>query len=231
MATGPQAIVAAFCREDALGARSNRRAYGRVAALVAWPLEPAWDSVVLIRGFEVGEPQRIAPEEAEVAVTYTVVGGVSALRYDVEAHLAVRRFRVVLRDGRWWISGAPPLPHVFSDRVDPERVRRAMQGDGGYLSQSRFVAELMRAGGWKVPVETVAELLSGATYGPVATARPGDLAVYLDRGNPYHVGVVEAPGVVVSATLTGGLARSTLGAFAGEVRFLRLREIDGIGEQ
>lgn len=225
----PQQVVAAFCREDALGARTAPRSYARVAGLVGWPLEPAWDHVVLVQGYEVGDAQPVAPGEVEVEVTYTVTGRVSAARKDAEAHLARRRFRLARGDDGWRLVGAPPPPHLFASRVDADALQRGLAGADGYLSQSGFVAAVLDAAGWPVAAETVAELLAGATYGPVAAPRPGDVAVFVDAGQPYHVGVVEAPGRVLSATLTAGVVRSTLPAFAGEVRYLRLRASDRSG--
>lgn len=222
----PQQVVAAFCREDALGARSTPRAYRRVAGLVGWPLEPAWDHVVLVQGYEVGDAVPAGPGEVEVEVTYTVVGRVSAARKDAEAYLARRRFRLARGDDGWRLVGAPPPPHLFASRVDADALQRGLAGADGYLSQSGFVAAVFGAAGWTVAAETVAEVLAGATYGPVAVPRAGDVAVFLDDGQPYHVGVVEAPGRVLSATLTAGLVRSTLPAFAGEVRYLRLLASD-----
>lgn len=222
---GPHEVVSAFCREDALGARTAPRLFARIAPFVGWPLEPAWDHVVLVQGYEIGDPQRLEPGLFEVPVTYTVVGRLSANRKDAESHLAQRVYRVALIDGSWRLTGAPPPPHLFANRVDAERLQQGLQGADGYLSQSRFVAEIVRAGGWTVPMETVVEMLAGATYGPVRQPRPGDLAVFVDGDLPYHVGIVEAPGRVVSATLTAGVVRSTPATFAGRVRYLRLRVV------
>jgi hypothetical protein len=220
----PHQVVSAFCREDALGARTAPRRFARVAPLVGWPLEPAWDHVVLIQGYEIGDPQQLEPGLVEVPVTYTVVGRLSANRKDAESHLSQRVYRVALIDGSWRLTGAPPPPHLFANRVEAEPVQQGLQGADGYLSQSRFVAEIVRAGGWTVPMETVVEMLAGATWGPVRQPQPGDLAVFFDGDLPYHVGIVEAPGRVVSATLTAGVVRSTLATFSGRVRYLRLRQ-------
>ena len=221
-AANPQAVVHSFCREDALGARTAPRTYRRVADVVGWPVEPAWDHVVLIRGYEVGDPQPVEPGVVDVPVSYTVVGRITATRYDVESYVAERLYRVLQVDGAWRIAGPPPPPHLFANRLDPEEMQRALAGAGGYLSQSRFVAEILRAGGWPVALETVPDLVSGGTYGRVRQPRPGDLAVFLDGGQPYHVGIVEAPGRAVSATLSGRIVRSTLATFPGTVGYLRL---------
>lgn len=220
----PRDVVRVFCREDALGARAEPRTYGRVASLVMWPLEPAWDHAVLVAGFEVGDPQPVETGVVDVPVSYTVVGRVSSLRYDVESFLERRIYRVVFDNGVWRISGPPPAPHLFETRVEPEPLQQALRGVGGYLSQSRFVAEVYRAAGWQLPVETVGEMPAGATWAPLARAAPGDVVLFLDDGEPYHAGVLEAPDQVISATLQAGLMRSTLATFPGEVRYLRLVE-------
>ncbi len=220
----PRDVVRVFCREDALGARAEPRTYGRVASLVMWPLEPAWDHAALVAGFEVGDPQPIEPGVVDVPVSYSVVGRVSSLRYDVESFLERRVFRVLFDDGVWRISGPPPAPHLFENRVEPELLQQAFRGASGYLSQSRFVAEVYRAAGWQLPVETVGEMSAGATWVPLAHAAPGDVVLFLDDGEPYHTGVLEARDQVISATLQAGLMRSTLATFPGEVRYLRLLE-------
>ena len=50
------------------------------------------------------------------------------------------------------------------------------------------------------------------------TAEVGDLVLYFDGEQPYHVGVVESDDTVVSATLNGGIRRTPFGAFAGEIK-------------
>ena len=193
---------------------------------MGWELEPAWDHVVVIRGFEVGEARRVDSRSAVVDVVFTVVGRASALRYDVETHLEVWQARLSERTGSWRIDGPPPPPHVFATEIDAARLQADLRGSSGYLSQSRFLAEVMRAAGWQVPLETVGELLAADTYGLIDGPQIGDVAVFLDRtGNPYHVGVVESPGVVVSATLVAGIIRSPFELFSGDVRFMRLRAL------
>jgi len=227
VAQRPQEIVAAFCREDGLGARTLASTFRRVAPLVKWPLEPAWDSVVLITGYKVGNAIEMEAGVVEIEVEYSVVGRLVQQRHEVETQTKLQRFRLQASDDGWWIVGPPVPPHVFVHRVDTEALGRALAGRSGYLSQSLFVAEMFRAAGWRVPTESVDALLAGTTYVPVPQAAVGDLAVYSDGDAPYHVAIVEEPDIVVSATLNAGIVRSTLATFPGRVRFLRL--VEGVG--
>lgn len=222
-ARGPQAVVNAFCREDAFGARTSPATLSRIDPLVAWPLEPAWDHVVLITGYEVGGATVADGGVAEVEVSYVVVGRLAATRRDVEPQRARRRFQLIAGDDGWRIAGPPPPPHVFVHRVDGDATRYALGGRGGYLSQSHFVAEMMHAAGWQVPYESVADVVVGQTYASVADPTAGDIVVYFDGDVPYHVGLLAGPGEVVSAALGFGLVRGSIATFPGTVRYWRLR--------
>ena len=54
LAANPMDTVRAFCRIDGRGDRIWMRTWAKVAPLVTWGLEPAWDHVLLIEGYEVG---------------------------------------------------------------------------------------------------------------------------------------------------------------------------------
>ncbi len=220
----PQSVVAQFCRFDAEGARLSAWDMRRIAGRIGWPLEPAWDRVLLVTGYAVGEAQPIAPGLVEVAVDYSVVGRIEVDGFEAEQ----RNDRVVVRmrwlADAWRFVGAPPEPRLFASRVDVEGVRRLLGGERGIVANSTLVHGLLHAAGWQVPLESTREMMAGATYAPVETPAVGDLALYLRDGTPYHVGVVEAPGVIVSATLAAGVVRATPHTFAGELRYLRLRQ-------
>lgn len=225
LAQGPQALVQTFCREDAFGARTSPASLPHIASLVAWPLEPAWDRVILISAYEVGAPTFHDDDTAEVVVRYAVVGEVDAKEHREGPYESQQRFHLKQRLRGWVIAGPPPPPHVFVHRVDTTATQQAFQGAGGYLSQSRFIAEMLREADWEVPLESTQEIVRGRTYASVERPAPGDLVVYLAGGRPYHVGLLERAGVVVSATLGIGLVRSTIATFPGEARYLRLQEI------
>ena len=222
-AQSPQDAVSAFCRLDADGARLSAWDMQRIAPLIGWPLEPAWDRVVLVNGYTVRAAVPLAPNRFEVAIDYAVVGSIDADGFVGES----RSERVIVHVrrllGAWRLVGIPFEPRLFANRVDTDGMRRILRGERGGIRNSALVFELMHAAAWDVPPESTRDLLSGGSYAAVDQPQAGDLAVYLRDGAPYHVGLLEAPGVVVSATLAAGVVRATLRTFAGEVRYLRLR--------
>lgn len=216
--------MARFCRLDADGARLSAWDMRRIAPLIGWPLEPAWDRVVLVTGYSVAAAVPTAPTRVEVAIDYSVVGTIDADGFAGEARNERIVVQLSLSDGQWRLVGAPPEPRLFANRVDTDGVRRILRGERGGLSNSGLLFELMQAAGWDVPRESTRDLLAQTTYAAVDTPLPGDLAVYVRDGVPYHVGLFEAPGVIVSATLAAGVVRATPATFGGELRFLRLRQ-------
>jgi hypothetical protein len=159
-----------------------------------------------------------------VEVRYDIVGQLSPLGFDAEARAEVVTYWVQPDEqGNWHIVGPPPPPHVFANHVDIDATRRSLSAGGvNFLADTVFVWRMFRSAGWNVPFESTADLLSGATYRVVDDAKPGDLVVYLRDQAPYHVGLLEAEDQVVSSTLNAGITRTTVGAFPGEVRYLRL---------
>jgi hypothetical protein len=221
---GPQGVVRQFCQADGNGQRVTTPGWTGIAPLVTWAYEPAWDTVVLITGYTVDAPQPAEENVLAVPVRYAVVAQLSPLGLNGEAHVESVIYRIAADEqGLWHILGPPPLPHLFVNRVDIEAMRRSLS-DGGvnFLANSVFVWQMYQSAGWNVPFESTNDLLSGATYHPVDSAKAGDLVVYLRDGTPYHVGLLEAKNQIVSSTLNAGIMRTTVDAFAGEVRYLRL---------
>lgn len=228
---GPQGIVRQFCKADGSGQRVSIAGWAALEPLVAWAYEPAWDQVALITAYTVGSPQPAAEQMVAVDVRYEVVGQLSPFGLDLEPHAETVTYRVQPDEqGSWHILGPPPPPHIFANLVDIEAMRRSLS-DGGvnFLADTVFVWQMFRSAGWNVPFESMADLLSGATYRVVDQAKPGDLVVYLRDEAPYHVGLLEAKNQVVSSTLNGGITRTVIDAFPGEVRYLRLVRTDVVG--
>jgi hypothetical protein len=220
---GPQSVVRRFCRADGVGQRVGISEWNAVAPLVAWPLEPAWDHVLLVASYQVGSPRALEKGRVEVDVDYTVIGQVSALGLETGVHVETVTFALEAADGRWRILGPPPAPHLFWNRVDVERLRRSLAaGDVNFAPNTLFVYWMLRSVGWNVPLVPTSDLLSGETYRVVREPKPGDVVIYLRDGIPYHVGFLEADDQVVSSTLNAGIVRSVIGAFAGEVEYFRL---------
>jgi hypothetical protein len=221
---GPQTVVRQFCEADGNGQRVSIPGWAALAPLVAWAYEPAWDHLALISGYTVGSPQPAPENMFAVEVHYDVVGQLSPLGFDPEVHAETVTYGVQPDEqGNWHIVGPPPPPHVFANQVDIEATRRSLSSGGvNFLADTVFVWQMFRSAGWNIPFESTADLLSGATYRVVDNAKPGDIVVYLRGETPYHVGVLEAENQVVSSTLNAGITRTTVGAFPGAVRYLRL---------
>jgi hypothetical protein len=221
---GPQNVVREFCQLDANGARLGSVSR-ELSPLVGWIFEPAWDVVLFITGYQIGSTRPLEEGRLAVDVEYAVVGEATALGFEAVAYRDRVTFVLDTPDEISWRIQSPMVPpHVFAARMAADDVVAALKnGRGGFVSNSLFVQRLMRTAGWDVGYERTADLLSHGTYGTVDVSRAGDLVVYTQDGAAYHVGILERDGKVVSATLNGGIVRTTLNAFLGEVQYLRLR--------
>jgi hypothetical protein len=223
--SGPQAVVRQFCQADGLGQRVQVAGWAAVAPLVTWSLEPAWDHVVLIGGYQVDSPHPVEDGGVAIEVRYAVIGEVSASGLDTAVHLETVEFRMDAANGAWRVLGPPLPPHIFAHRVEVDAMRRSLQLGGlNFLPNSIFVWQMFQSAGWNVAFVPTINLLNGQTYRAVDKPQVSDLAVYLRDGVPYHVGVFEAEDRVVSSTLNAGIVRTTPDAFPGETRYLRLVE-------
>jgi hypothetical protein len=218
----PLRVARAFCQADGRGARLGAGSWTTIAPLVAWSLDPAWDHLRLISGYQLGDP-RPRGELTEVEVQYSVVADVTADGVVYEPRVETRTLTLEQTDdGSWRLRGPPPPPYIFASEADADALAALLEpSNGQYLSNSAFVWSLLRDAGWELPHRNVEQLPDTPWYGAQRTANVGDLAVYYDRGTPYHVAMVESDDRVVSATLNGGLRRTPFGAFAGEVRYFR----------
>ncbi len=221
---GPQTVVRQFCEADALGRRVTIQGWSRVAPLVEWPLEPAWDHAFLITSYTVGWPVPADEDTLTIEVRYAVMQEVTAEEVKDLGRIDSVTFKVRASEGaNWRIVGPPPSPYLFQQQVDAEALRRSLgQGGMNFIPDSLFVAGMLRAAGWDVPPLPTAKLLSNDIYRAVKEPRAGDLVVWLRDGIPYHSGLLDRDEMVVSSTLNAGLMRTTLDAFAGDVKALRL---------
>ena len=218
----PLNTVRAFCQADGRGDRIDPRRWMAVADLVTWPLEPAWDHLYLIRGFELGMPQR-REGGVDVEVQYTITGDVHSSVVTTEERVEKRVLTLVRGDdGVWRIRAPAPPPYLFASEADDETLAALLAPDGSsYLSNSAFVWRMLRSVGWTMPYADTAGLASSPDFTSERTAEVGDLVLYYDGEQPYHVGLVESEETIVSATLNGGIRRTPFGAFAGEIRYRR----------
>ena len=221
-AVDPLNTMRAFCLADGRGDRVDPRTWPRLADLVTWALEPAWDHVYLIRGFELGTPQ-IRDDGVEVDVQYTITAAVQSNVVAEAERVETRTYRLVRGDdARWRIRPPAPPPYLFASSADGAALAALLDPAGStYVSDSAFVWRMLRDAGWPIEYAGTAALGSAAGFTAERTARVGDLALYYDGESPYHVGIVDSDDTVVSATLNGGIRRTPFGAFAGEIRYRR----------
>jgi hypothetical protein len=220
---GPQTVVRRFCEADAMAQRVTIQGWSRIAPLVEWPLEPAWDRVHVITSYTVGWPEATDNDMLAVEVRYAVTADINALAVKQVSRVDAVRFRVRAEGTSWRIAGPPPPPYIFEQQVDPEAMRLSLERGGmNFTANSVFVWRMMQTAGWPVDYVPTADLLKGQSYRAAEKAKPGDLVVYLNDETPYHVGFLEGSNTVVSATLNGGILRTRRDAFAGESRTLRL---------
>jgi len=226
----PLKTMRAFCRVDGLGDRLQPSTWIKVAPLVTWKVEPAWDQLRLIRGYEMGAP-RLREDGVEVEVTYTVSADLKAGKVLREIRLESRTYRLVTEDEgeHWRIVGPPPVPYLFESEADVEELSALLAlDDSSYVSSSAFVWHLLRRDHPDLPYRDTASLTSAIYLVETEEPKPGDLALYYDGDLPFHVGVVEAEGVVVSATMNAGVWRGPADSFPGTVQYRRV-DTDMIG--
>lgn len=221
--SGARVVVRRFCQADGRGQRVQLAGWAAIAPLVTWPLEPAWDHVVLIDGYQVGVPDAAEDGGLAIEVRYAVIGDVSALGLDTAVHVETAEFRMDGADGTWRILGPPLPPHVFASLVDVDVMRESLQVVGkNFVPDTVFIQQVLRLNGWNAAFVPTAELLQSETYRIVDKPEVNDLAVYLRDGVPYHVGVFETNDRIVSSTLNAGVVRTAPDAFPGEMKVLRL---------
>jgi hypothetical protein len=222
-ALDPLQVVRNFCRADALGDRLDPHKHAALAALVSWPLDPAWDHISLIKGYQISTPRQ-EENAVTVDVTYTLAAEVRAGRVLHDERLEVHAFRLSPDEstGTLRILGPPPCPHVFDSLFDANDLAADLDPQNGrFMSNSAFVWAMLVDAGWTLPYLDTVDLARAPLFSRFEEAATGDLAFYYDGDDPYHVGFVTAPGVMVSATLNGGIRRTPLDTFAGEMRFMR----------
>ena len=222
LAADPLYTIRTFLQADGRGARLAPSTWMEVGDLVTWSLEPAWDHLYLIRGFQLGTPL-VREQGVDVDVDYTVVaevrGGMVSEQERVERHT----YHLVRGgDGRWRIRAPAPPPYVFASNADDTTMAALLGPDAPeYMSNSAFVWRMLRDAGWTVPYADVATLATAPEFSTERTAEVGDVVLYYDGDQPYHAGIVESDHTVVSVTLNGGIRRTPFASFAGELRYRR----------
>ena len=221
-AVDPLNTMRAFCQADGRGARVDPRTWPRIADLVSWSIEPAWDHLYLIRGFELGTPQ-LRDRDVDVEVRYTITAEVKSSVVEEAERVETRTYRLVRGDdGLWRIRAPASPPYLFASGADASALAALLDPAGStYLSNSAFAWRMLRDAGWAIDYAATPTLATAPGFTPERSAQVGDLVLYVDRDQPYHVGIVESDDTVVSATLNGGIRRTPFGSFAWEFRYLR----------
>lgn len=223
-ADDPLNTVRAFCVADGRGDRIDPRTWSKVAPLVAWRLEPAWDRIMLVQGYQVGTPIR-SGDEVTIDVDYTVLAEVGPGTVDERTRVERHTFRLGHDEGddRWRILPPPPLPYVFRSEADAEALSKLLDVETAhYVSASELVWRLASGAGWDLPHAATAALPNSNYLYRVENRRVGDLVFYFDGDLAYHVGMLEKEDEVVSSTLNAGIRRTPIDAFAGAVQYRRL---------
>jgi hypothetical protein len=221
-AVDPLKTMRAFCQADGRGVRIDPYSWSAVADLVAWGLEPAWDHLYLIRGFELGTPEWRDGSLA-VDVQYTITGEVHSSVITHDVRVETRTYRLERGEGGVWRIRAPaPPPYLFESDVDADALATLLDpNDPNYLSASAFAWRMLRDSGWTIAYADTAALATSADFTTERSAEIGDLALYYDGDQPYQVGIVDSDETIVSSTLNGGIRRTPFAAFAGEIRYRR----------
>lgn len=221
-AVDPLKTMRAFCQADGNGARIDPYSWSSVADLVTWGLEPAWDHLYLIRGFELGTPEWRDGSLA-VDVQYTITGEVRSSVVTNAVRVETRTYRLERGDdGKWRIRAPAPPPYLFESEVDPDALATLFDpNDPNYLSASAFVWRMLRDSGWTMPYADTAGLGTSTDFTSERSAEIGDLALYYDGEQSYQVGIVDSEDTIVCSTLNGGIRRVPFAAFAGEIRYRR----------
>lgn len=217
----PLKTVRAYCRADGLGDRLQPSTWINVAPLVAWKIEPAWDHLRLIRGYEMGAPQ-LTEDGVEVEVTYTVSGDLRADEVLREVRLEGRTYRLVTKDKgeHWRIVGPPPVPYLFESQAEVEALSDLLSADdSSYVSNSSFVWHTLKSKYPSLPYSATKSLATAPYLMETEEPGEGDVAIYFDGDLPFHAGVVGAEGMILSATMNAGVWRGPAESFPGTVRY------------
>jgi len=221
-AADPLGTIRSFCRVDGAGVRLSPASWREVAAIVDWQLEPAWDHIKVIYGYEITTPRRDG-DTITAEITYYIAADVRA--GTVSTHRRTETETLILvpyGDRQWRIHSPPPLPHVFDYVVDMAALADLMKPESkSYQSASALAWSHLNDQGWDLPYESTEAIPTSTYFEEVATAEPGDLAVYFTGATAYHVGVVENDDTVRSATLNAGPVEAPFAAFNGAIRYWR----------
>jgi len=138
----PASVVQKYCKLDLDGARlsSQNSNNDAITALATWPIEPGWDTSVVVSAFEIVS-KNIGPRESSVTVRYIVLGKMFGAKV-TPSQKQKELVTFVLRKshGGWLIERPLIAPHVsvsaaisalhglLDDEKDPEQIKRLNAG-------------------------------------------------------------------------------------------------------
>ncbi len=217
----PLTVVREVARLDGAGARLSPVEWRKIAPLVEWPVEPAWDRLILIKAYEITTPRR-SGDDVEVDLRYNVSAEVTPGKVvRKKRQQTVRLTLTPTPDGGWLVRGPPHPPFVFENASDPEALAQLLEPSSKYESNSALVWRLLREDGANFTYTRSADIPASPHLMEVATGAAGDVVGYYADGEPYQVGVIEDEESVVSSTLSHGRQILPFSAFSGPTRYWR----------
>jgi hypothetical protein len=107
----PAAVVAAYIEADGEGKALSSDTSSQVLQYTTWPEAPGWDSMAVIKSYDIGEVGRTG-NEANVQITYTVVGQLEGFNYTAKPAKEAVDFELVKTKGKWKIASPQLPPHL-----------------------------------------------------------------------------------------------------------------------
>jgi hypothetical protein len=138
----PTSVIQEYCRLDSEGARlsSQNPLSDKISAMVTWPIEPGWDTIVVVGNFEV-VGSHSGPRKSSVTVRYTVLGNMFGAKVTAsQQHKELVTFTLTKSKDGWRIVRPLIAPHVsvaaatsvlnslLVDEKDPEQIKRLHAG-------------------------------------------------------------------------------------------------------
>jgi hypothetical protein len=138
----PVSIVRRYCNLDLDGARlsSQNPNNDAITKLATWPIEPGWDTTVVVNAFEIVSTST-GPKQSSVTVRYSVLGnmfGAKVAQSQKQKELVT--FVLTKSPGGWLIQRPLIAPHVsvsaaifalhslLDDEKDAEQIKRLNAG-------------------------------------------------------------------------------------------------------
>lgn len=138
----PVSVVQEYCGLDLKGARlsSQNPLNDKISALVTWPIEPGWDTIVVVRTFEVVSTI-LGPTKSSVTIRFSVIGNMFGTKIIAsQQHKKLVTFVLTKSHDGWQIESPLIAPHVsvaaaisalnslLIDEKNPEQIKHLHAG-------------------------------------------------------------------------------------------------------